>query len=117
MAMTERGKQRVSWRRKVMQRNISGFLVVVVLAGLATACSSKAPAPSASSTEELRLLTPEQVRTLYENADRMEKKEAVRQALMNHTGEVIGTVTSQTTVIYLKPTAGGGRFSVNDTCS
>lgn len=100
-----------------MRRNISGLVAVVVLAVVATGCPSTTTPPSSSVVEELRLLTPEQERKLLENADRVEKKEVVRQALTNDNGEVVGTVTSQTTVIFLKPSAGGGRFSVNASCT
>lgn len=97
--------------------NISKLVVAVVLVGLAVGCQSKNPSQSSSSNEELRLLTPEQKKILYENAERVEWKEMVKQSIMNDKGEVIGTVSSQTTVIFLKPGFGGGRFSVNNTCS
>lgn len=99
--------------------NISKLVVMVVFAGLAVGCQSKNPPLSDSGTEELRSLTPEQEKKLLENAERMEQKEVVRQPVKNDKGEIVGTISSQTTVIFLKPGGGfgGGRFSVNTSCS
>lgn len=91
--------------------NISKLVVAVILVLLVVGCPSKDSSPG---SEELRLLTPEQEKKLFEDAERVEKKEIVRQSFKNDKGEVVGTVTSQTTVIFLK---GGGRFNVNTTCA
>ena len=92
-------------------------LVVVVIVGLAVGCQTKNPSQSSSSNEELRLLTPEQKKKLYENAERVERKEVIKQSIVNDKGEIIGTTSSQTTVIFLKPGLGGGRFGVNTSCT
>ncbi len=99
-----------------MRCNNSKLVVMVIFVVLAVGCQSKGPPPSSSTAEELRLLTPEQEKKLLENADRVEKKEIERQPLKNQKGEVIGTITSQTTIIFLKPGFGGGKFSVSSQC-
>lgn len=100
-----------------MLRKISKFTALVMLVTLAAGCTPKNPSPTSSAVEELRLLTPEQIKFLQKNAERVEQKEEVRQTIKNDKGEVLSTQTSQTTVIYLKPSAGGGKFNVNATCS
>lgn len=72
---------------------------------------------SSTSNEELRVLTPNQEKLLLEKAERVEKKDVVRQDIVDDKGVVVGTVTSQTTVVYLKQASGGGRFSMNASCT
>jgi hypothetical protein len=98
-------------------RRTSSLTMAVLCVTIVIGCQSKTSTSSSSSNEELRLLTPEQEQKLYELADKVEPKETIKQSIMNDNGEVVGTVTSQTTVIYLKRSAGGGRFSVNETCT
>lgn len=95
-----------------MSSRLSRLMVALFLALLVTGCPSKAPL---TSVEELKLLTPEQEKKILENAERVEQKEVIRQSVKNGRGEVTGTISSQTTVVFLK--SGGGRFSVNTSCS
>jgi hypothetical protein len=69
---------------------------------------------TSASGDELRLLTSEQETKLLEQAERVEPTAPVTEYVRNSKGDVVGTVTSQTTVIFLKT---GGRFSVNTTCT
>lgn len=94
------------------------LMVVINFMALFIGC----PGPNQPSGEadELRLLTPEQVKWLADNTEKEEKKEMVRQSIKNDKGEVVGNISSQTTVIYLKPGSGrpgGNRFSVNVSCT
>jgi len=104
-----------------MSSNLSRPVVGVGLVVLMLGCQPKTPppGPSTSSAEELRLLTPEQEQALLAESERVEKRDAVTQPLKDATGAVVGTVTSQTTVIYLKAGGrfGAGRFNVNTTCT
>jgi hypothetical protein len=83
---------------------------------LVAGCQTKT-ASTGPRTEELRLLTPEQEKKLAELTERTEQKELVTQVVKNGKGDVVATIKSQTTVIFLKPSAGGGGFSVNETCT
>lgn len=94
-------------------------LVIAIIPVLLIGCESKTPSISPSNAEELRLITQEQEKKLLDQAEKVEAKEVVRQPIKNDKGIVVGTVSSQTTVIFLKPGGGsrGGRFSVNTSCS
>ena len=70
-----------------------------------------------NSVDELRLVTPAQVEKLLAWSDKVETKDVETQELKNAQGNVVGTVSSSTTVYYLKRSAGGGRFSVSTTCT
>lgn len=92
--------------------------IAVLALSLLVGCQPKEPSSGPlHGDEELRFLTPEQERQLHEQAARVEPQETVTHTLTNERGEAIGTVTSQTTVIFLQAGAGGGRFSVNTTCT
>jgi len=98
-------------------RNALSVMVGILFVTLTAGCQSKESTSTSTSNEELRLLTDEQQEKLYELAERMEKGQTVTKDILNDKGEVVGTVTSTTTVVFLKPSAGGGRFSVNETCT
>ena len=101
-----------------IEYHLSKLLIIGLLISLMMGCHAKNTASTDSSNEELRLLTPEQEKKLISLAERTEEKPKLQQAVLDDKGNQIGTMTSQTTVIYLKPGGGlrGGRFSVNTTC-
>lgn len=95
-----------------MSSRVSGSAIGALLAVSMLGCQRRPP-----TVEELRLLTPEQEEKLLAQAERVETGNPEKQPLTDSKGAVIGTVSSSTTVIYLKRSAGGGRFSVSTTCT
>ena len=99
-----------------MWNNVLKLIIGVSLSLLVIGCGSSSSQHNPDS-EELKPVTAEQEAKLAGLAERVEKKEAVKMPFKNDKGEVIGTITSETTVYLLKQSAGGGRFSVNSTCT
>ena len=87
--------------------------------GLTSVVASIAVAIAASTPREKgTVLTQEQVKKLFAKAARVEKQPAVRKAVKNRKGDVVGYTTSQTVVVYMRGGVGGGRgLNVQTLCT
>lgn len=94
-------------REEAMTRLARTLLIPIILTALMAGCKP------AADTRELRILTPEQEAALFEQAERIEIGDVVKESIKNDEGIVIQTITSQTQVVFMRA---GGPFSVATSC-
>ena len=87
-----------------------GLLFVVIALAVGIAASTPA-------RPEGTVLTPQQVKKLFTKAERVEKQPAVKQAVKNRKGEVVGYTTTQTVVVYMRGRPGGGGLRMSTSCT